>query len=227
MTESQVLLEIAALAAGALGRHIAPKAQRAIRRKKQPAPAIAVPAFGIDYAYGAPPASKLKAAGVRFVIRYVSPDPAKNLTLAESLRLARQGIKRVVVWESTANRALEGIDAGIADAREALAQLAALHAPHDAAVYMAIDFDATGPDVEPYFQGAKSVLGDRLGAYGGDTPLTYLRDRHLVRYLWQTYAWSGGRWIEGAQLHQYDNGRTMFGTQVDFDHALTIDCGWW
>ena len=234
MTQHQALLEIAALVAGALGRHVAPtvakharKTTARIRPRKPAAPSLRFPAFGVDYAYGRPNPKKLYAAGVRWVGRYLSPDPAKNLTRAESAGLAAAGIKRVLVWESTANRALDGIDAGIADARQALHQANVLGAPLEAVIYFAIDFDATGPDVKPYFEGVRSVLGNRAGAYGGYTALAYLRDQRIVEKVWQTYAWSGGRWLDGAQLLQYDNGRDMFGVSVDFDHAISPDCGWW
>jgi hypothetical protein len=213
----------------------APKAKKTVKavakkvKPAKPAPAaIRLPAFGLDWSYATLTPKQLQAAGVKFVCRYLSPDPGKNLSLKESAALGKAGIKRIVVWESTANRALEGITAGAQDAHAALEQANALKMPATAPIYFAIDFEAAGPDVEAYFQGVAGVLGhSRTGAYGGYAALAYLLNKHAIAYVWQTYAWSRGKWVPGAHLLQYDNGREISGQQVDFDHALTADCGWW
>ena len=64
--------------------------------------------FGIDYAWGRPGASALERAGAKFACRYLSHDSSKNLSRGEADELSAAGIWLVVVWESTANRALGG-----------------------------------------------------------------------------------------------------------------------
>ncbi len=201
--------------------------KKTVTPPKPSAPAMRFPVFGLDWSYATLSAAQLQKLGVRFVCRYLSNDPAKNLTLKESLRLERAGIKRVLVWESTATRAAQGYLAGVADARAALQLANELHAPASAVIYFAIDFEATGPDVELYFNGATSILGRRVGAYGGYTALQHLFTTGAIAFAWQTYAWSGGKWLPQAQILQYDNGREVFGQSVDFDKALSENCGWW
>lgn len=185
--------------------------------------------FGIDYAWGTPDISALKANHVEFVCRYLSHDPSKNLTGAEATTLHRAGIAIVTVWESQATRAADGHAAGVEDARAALAQLVACGAPKGAPVFFAVDFDSTANpgQTDAYFDGAASVLGKvRVGSYGG----LAVTQRHLNRgfvYAWQTYAWSGGKWDPRARLRQYSNGHTLAGVSCDYDQAIAEDFGQW
>jgi hypothetical protein len=78
---------------------------------------------GIDYAFGRPTMAALKSAGIKFVCRYLSHSPSKNLTAAEARKLTDAGIWIVVVWETTAKRALDGHAAGAADAKDARGQV--------------------------------------------------------------------------------------------------------
>ena len=238
---------IAAVLAGLVGavhaptaKHAAKKVARKIpsrRHAGRPAPRPvtrppsrpAGPRFGLDWAWGAMPVKALKTVGATFACRYLSFDESKNLSPRESETLRRAGIDRVVVWETTAARATDGQDAGIADASRALEQARACGLPRQGtwAIYFAIDFDASGPDVDGYFRGVHSVLGAHAGAYGGARPLAYLLDRGLIHYAWQTYAWSRGRWEPRAQLLQFSNGHTVSGVDVDFDRAVKPDFGQW
>src|SRR3954454_9683507 len=98
---------------------------------------------GIDYAFGRPTMAALKSAGIKFVCRYLSHSPSKNLTAAEAKKLSDAGIWIVVVWETTAKRALDGYAAGAADARDALAQAQICGMPDDRPIYFAVDWDAS------------------------------------------------------------------------------------
>lgn len=186
----------------------------------------AVPGF--DMAWGAKPFAEARAQGLRFVMRYLSHDPSKNLSKDELQQWQRQGFAVGVVWESTANRALQGHAAGAEDARAAQSQLRELGLPH-LPVYFAVDFDATDsqkPKVADYMNGAQSVLGYlRTGAYGGFFTIDYLLRRRAIRYAWQTYAWSGGKVHPKAHLYQYRNGVTIGRASCDLDHALQPDSG--
>lgn len=188
--------------------------------------------FGIDYAVGNPQPAKLKAADVRFVCRYVStPGNPKNLTPAEAKKLQKAGIDVVVVFETTARRALAGEQAGAFDAKRALSQANACLSPAAGAIYFAVDFDAAPGDqvaINAYLRGAASVLGKkRVGIYGGYWPLKRALDAGVCAYGWQTYAWSGGNWDKRAQLRQVKNAQHLAGLSVDFDQARVTDFGQW
>jgi hypothetical protein len=200
---------------------------------RQPAPPPPAQRFGVDWSVAHPPSDKaLAAAGVTFACRYLSHSPAKNLTLLEADHLSSLGIDLVVVWETTANRALASHDAGVADANEALGQANRLGMPADRPIYFAIDFDATAHqlqhEITEYFQGVNEVLGvDRTGVYGGYRQVGAMFDAGLVSFGWQTYAWSSGHWDGRAQIQQYRNDQSIGGVSLDFDRATTADFGQW
>jgi hypothetical protein len=177
--------------------------------------------LGIDYAWGAPIAiPALKRAGITFVGRYLSNDPSKNITRSEYEQLHANNIDVLLCWETTAERALAGEQAGRDDAIKAAAQRSACGIPTSQPIYFAIDFDATGPDVDAYFTGAASILGTATGAYGGYKPIKHLLDHHLIHHAWQTYAWSDGHWDPRARTRQYSNGHQLARIEVDYDFQL-------
>lgn len=188
------------------------------------------PLEGVDFSAGNPSASAFKSAGKHFVCRYLSHDPAKNLTPNEAEKWSQAGIKIVVVWETSAQRALEGHNAGVEDAKVADSQLRGCGgAGHP--IYFAADWDVTTaqkPAVIAYLKGAASVLGKgRVGLYGGYWAVKAAADAEACKYFWQTYAWSGGNRHPQAQLYQYSNDHSLAGTNVDFDKALKPDYGQW
>ncbi len=184
--------------------------------------------FGVDYAWGTPVVSQLQKAGVKFVCRYLSHDASKNLKANELRALCAAGIAVVVVWESTANRALGGFTAGKGDAESARAELRALGIGN-VAVYFAVDFDATPAQqqaIDRYLQGAASVLGhSRVGVYGGYHVVKRCLDNGTATYGWQTYAWSGGLWDPRAHIQQYSNGHKLAGVSCDYDRAAHASFG--
>lgn len=193
--------------------------------------------YGIDYAWGRPGPAAIKAARINdkpieFVCRYLSHDTTgKNLTKAEADVLAGAGLWVVVVWETTAQRALAGHSAGAADARFADAQARACGMPDGRPIYFAVDWDATAgqqDEINAYLDGAASVLGrDRVGLYAGYWPVKRAFDAKKITWAWQTYGWSGGHWDGRAQLQQYSNSHTLNGVGVDYDRATTGDYGQW
>jgi hypothetical protein len=195
---------------------------------------------GIDYAWAHPSPAALAAAGKLFACRYLSHDPAKNLTAAEAQQLHAAGIATVSNWEASAGAARNGYAQGVADAKAAAEQHEAAGGPADRPIYFSVDFDvpdfATGSDepaaklgpVAGYFRGVASVIGvARTGAYGGFWAISRLFDAGLIRWGWQTFAWSGGRWDARAQIQQYSNGVTVGGADSDLDRATVADYGQW
>jgi hypothetical protein len=181
--------------------------------------------FGLDSTSMVPIAGH-RQVGSTFACRYLSPEPWKNCTAAEVSEYRHGGIDLVLVFEDGAQNALRGHDAGQRDAAFALAQATGLGVHEHCAIYMAVDFD-TSPDpsaIDAYFDGCRVVLGDRCGIYGGMTSVSRQMDRG-VKYGWQTYAWSGGRWDPRAQVQQYSNDHTVAGVGVDYNHATAKDFG--
>jgi hypothetical protein len=168
---------------------------------------------------------------VKFACRYLSNDSGKNLSLAEARELSAAGIWLVVVWETTAQRALAGKSAGVSDAKAAAAQAEACGMPGDRPIYFAVDWDASESQqaaINAYLDGAASVLGrQRVGIYGGFWPVSRAFDGGHVTWGWQTYAWSGGRWDRRAQLQQYSNDHIINGVGLDYDRAVKDDYGQW
>lgn len=190
--------------------------------------------FGIDYAWSHPSVKTMTDAGVKFIARYLSNDTSKDLSRAEATAANNAGIWCVVVWETTSSRALAGRQAGRDDALTALYKTRALGMPEDRPIYFAVDFDANSGDfakLKEYFIGAASPEGglgkDRVGMYGGYTPIKWAFDNKLITWGWQTYAWSGGRWDTRAHIQQYKNGVNMGGADVDYDRAMYDDYGQW
>jgi hypothetical protein len=159
--------------------------------------------------------------GYTFGASYLSYDPSKNWSQSLVRSYAKAGIARVFVWETSAARALSGCAGGASDARAALTQGARFGFR---ALFFAVDFELQPNEastVASYFRCIDGVIGVRLtGAYGGYSTVSLLFDRHLIRYGWQTYAWSGGRWDRRAQLEQYLNGNAF-----DYDRAVAKDYG--
>lgn len=179
-------------------------------------------AFGVDYGWGNITPAKAKAMRLAFVASYLSNDPSKNFTAGQVAAFHAAGIKTVDVWESTAARATEGFAAGVADARAAKTQAEAI-GNTSRPVLFAVDCDCAGSQIVGYFQGARSVLGSRVDAYGGFSQVAFLASQHLVgAENWQTYAWSDGRWLPAsvAPLEQYLNGASF-----DEDRAIRVPYG--
>lgn len=196
---------------------------------------------GVDEAWARAPVSVLNASGYRFVVRYLSYDTTgKNLTPAEAKALSAAGLAIVSNWEYAARAALGGVDQGRRDATEAARQHTADGGPPDRPIYFSVDFDV--PDFAPnsgdpvaklgpiadYFRAVGAVLGlPRVGAYGGFWVIKRLFDAGLIRWGWQTFAWSGGQWDPRAQLRQVHNGVTVGGADVDVDQSQVPDFGQW
>ena len=191
--------------------------------------------FGIDCAGTVTDTATLKAHGVEFVCRYVSPPGnAKNISKAEAGRITNAGLGLVLVWEENGDEPLQGLNRGVQDARLAVAEATACGMPHGSPLYFALDRDPSGfstgqwASVEAYYKGVVSVLGhDASGAYGAYSLIKRLFDKKIVKYGWQTYAWSGGVWDVRAQLRQYLNGQQIGSLGVDFDHGTQPDYGQW
>jgi hypothetical protein len=178
---------------------------------------------GIDIAWARPDTDGIKATGAKWVARYFSQDPTKNLTADEVAAYTAAGLAVVAVWEYTAGAALEGRDKGVQDASQAYSQQKAVGLPRDMPIYFAVDTDAEWSQAEQYFAGVASVVGvDYVGVYGGIKVIEGAAGAGY-KYLWQTSAWSDGQWYPHASIRQ--DGGTVLSGAADVDDSETADFG--
>ena len=195
--------------------------------------------FGVDYSYDPPDIPAMAAAGVKFACRYLSPNPAKNLTKTEADRLLAHGISPVSNWEEYARQTAEGYSTGKTVAVEAWRQHRAYGGPAHRPIYFSVDFDANSTELARSYEFLKGCaeaeiapgekLGwNRVGVYGGYKTIAYMSAKSpRPAFYWQTYAWSGGQWHSAGNLQQYDNNNPYHGGTVDFDRSVTADFGQW
>ncbi|HWK07688.1 MAG TPA: DUF1906 domain-containing protein [Puia sp.] len=167
-----------------------------------------------------PFAAGLKAAGYDFAGRYYNVNNhSKNLTLAEAQALTAAGLRIIVVWENGYPTATgyfnyqKGVFDGTAAYHYALDQISQ---PAGSPIYFAVDYDASGPDVNgpimQYFQGihdAFNTIGTNnaiypIGVYGSGLTCSALLDGGKVTYTWlaQSMGWGGSRAFTAYNIKQ-------------------------
>lgn len=190
-----------------------------------------MPVEGVDYSWGRPDPECLYRNGKRFAVRYVSFNTTgKNITLSEAQRLNAAGLSIVTNWEWDAHDQLGGLPAGEGHAAAADELHRRAGGPADRPIYFSTDFDANPSQLTvayDYLRGAAREIGwSRVGVYGGVRTIRFMADKG-VRWLWQTYAWSGGVWDRRANIRQYRNGVQLCGGDTDLNRAMTDDYGQW
>lgn len=192
-----------------------------------------------DLSWTKPLPSLLVAAGIKAACLYVSQDvTGKNMNAPYVRSLAGAGLWTVTNFEYAASQMLGGYAQGVTDARLGLAQARACGMPAGRPIYYSADFDATAAQmtdsVIPYLQGARSVTGPgTVGFYGGYPQVLAVLGFWAQHYpgervfIWQSPAWSGGRWSASADIRQQVAQETIGGGPIDIDYAYTADFGQW
>lgn len=189
--------------------------------------------LGLDYAGGRPGGAAITDAGYRFVCRYLTDGgsglPGKLLTTEEYGDLQSCGVRVVANWETTANRMLDGYNAGVDDARAADAQIQSIGHPSHRPVYFSADFDASPAqqaEINDYLRGCAAVIGiERVGVYGSYYTVQRCLDNHTATWAWQTMAWSGGQVEPRAHIVQRIGTVTVGGVDCDVNEAMKDDYG--
>jgi LysM repeat protein len=171
----------------------------------------------------------LKRAGVNYVGRYLPTSAWKGLTGGEVKAIKNAGMKIVSIYETApVRRSYFSYARGVQDAQKAASLANGLGQPKGSAIYFTVDYDAGQGDIDEirqYLKGIKSALKDyKIGLYGSFSVIESLQG--YVDYLYQTYAWSGGRVSQYAAIHQYRNGQRLAGVGVDFNDVRK-ECGSW
>lgn len=188
--------------------------------------------FGLDSTAEIPVAAH-HLVGSTVALRYLSRFTPKVVTAGEHKRYRAAGIDLVLVFEDFGRPDRQGYADGKADAEFALKQShAILGSPARRARYrFAADYDPAGhPELtDAYFDGVAAVIPRRdCGPYGSDVMVAHQHGRGFG-CLWQTYAWSGGRFYSSPDnsVYQYSNGHTVAGIGADYNHLFGDDFGQW
>jgi len=188
---------------------------------------------GCDYSWDHPDLNCIWGQGGRFIVRYGSRDPTKNLTKGELDSALSKGFKVCVVWQEGKTQMLRGYSGGQTDGRDADNFVKGLGLG-GIPIYFSCDQDyeplssADKTKINDYCNGAKSIVGKpRMGGYGDDTFCKTQLDAGRIIYGWQTYAWSEGMWDPRCQLRQVQNNVATCSGTIDWDEAWDEDYGQW
>jgi hypothetical protein len=194
----------------------------------------------IDQSFSTANPAQAAAAGIKLICSYLSNDPSKNWTPAEIRSYHAVGIGCEMNWEGFAAEAKGGATAGAVNATTAVRLADALVAgvgyksPTKLGIAYSVDFDTTPGDyavIDAYFRAIRTVHGGRylVGAYGEADLIDHLFAAGLIDFGWQTYAWSGGRLSNLADLYQYSNNQSLGGAAVDFNRIIDSAAlgAWW
>jgi len=146
-----------------------------------------------DFAWNKPDPTAVHAAGYVGVIGYLSPDTTgKNLAPTDATAYRAAGLDVLLVWETTANRALDGSNAGALDAQAALAQARAIGYPTDHPLFANVgDFVAMMSDIPVIaayytaFASTCAASGQKAGGYGTGFIIDQLAQRGALGVWWQ------------------------------------------
>jgi hypothetical protein len=188
---------------------------------------------GIDYSGGRPHPEAIKAAGHKFVVRYLTAGgpglPGKLLLPDEYQALVAAGVAVVANFETTADRMKYGAIAGAQDARVAQAAIEGIGMPSDQVVYLSADWDAQPHEyeqIDAYLTAAGLILGpERIGVYGSYSVVKHCLDTGTAKWAWQTGAWSRGRRETRAHIYQRIGMEIVGGVACDVNEALTDNFG--
>jgi Rv2525c-like, glycoside hydrolase-like domain len=153
--------------------------------------------------------TRLKARGVRTVIRYlnpINPRGEKCVKPSEARQIAVAGLRLALVCEGWGDFAHGAISAGAGerDGEWCAAYARTLGAPGAAAIFYAVDVDADDEQIRrlviPYFEAIAARHGDaavnyRRGVYGSGKVLTAVTEAGLAELAWLSCSlgWRGSR----------------------------------
>ncbi|GAA3408413.1 DUF1906 domain-containing protein [Paenibacillus hodogayensis] len=175
-------------------------------------------------------AAAFRGDGFEFAGRYLVPSGWKRLTKEEADLISASGLNIVSVFETTADRALGGRAAGLADGATAVKTAADIGQPEGSAIYFAVDFDATSsqmPAVIEYIRAASEATPNFVtGVYGSYAVVQAVRAAGACSRFWQTYAWSNGAKADFLHIYQYENDVVVNGIGIDRNESFGSE-GWW
>ena len=144
--------------------------------------------------------------GISFVGRYLVPSVmSKYLSESEAGTLRDAGLAILLLWETTARRALSGTAAGQADGAMARELAKSLEIPTGCAVYFCVDFEAQINEyakIQQYLDAAKKAVDPyRCGVYGKAGLINCISADVYM----QCVAWSYGDVSPKNNIYQYES----------------------
>jgi hypothetical protein len=175
-------------------------------------------------------AQKFKADGYEFVARYLPLGMWKSLCREEAEAISKAGLQIVSVFETSANRALGGYQAGLEDGARAAEAARTIGQPEQSAIYFAVDFATTNeqmPMIIDYIRGCSEATPTyKTGVYGSYSVIKAVVNANVCSKFWQTYAWSGGNFTSYSNIFQHQNDIEVNGIGVDLNTSYGNE-GWW
>lgn len=177
-------------------------------------------------------AANLKSQGILYVGRYLG-NGWQAMYAAEAAIIKNAGLKIISIYER--NSTYKGyftVAQGQTDAATAVACAKAVGQPAGSTIYFAVDYpavDADYPAITAYFNAVKAHIGSDyvVGAYGHYGVMEYLHSNNIVKYFFQTIAWSGGKEASDfIHIFQHVTNVSMAGIQVDKDDVLRDPGAW-
>jgi LysM repeat protein len=162
-------------------------------------------------------AKALKEAGFDFVARYLG-NSWKTFDLEEAKAIQSASLKLISIYETSPTSVFYFTKSqGISDAKAAYDYAKVVGQPIGTAIYFTVDYDAQDAHmgaILAYLDGLKETLKEyKIGLYGSYSVMNAVKGK--VDYYWQTYAWSHGQIADFIHMHQYENGVTIAGVQLD------------
>jgi hypothetical protein len=168
-------------------------------------------------------------AGMAGVVRYLSNNPAKNLTPPERDALLAHGMDIRLVWETTETRSTEGSLAGATDGVIAARQALALEYPAGHVIFASSDTDTTWHAVEAYHRAFKTAVehyGYQWDVYGGYQVCFGAVLSGMSKAPWQTAAWSYGHVVPEAWAVQNNFHLPIGGVDCDGSDVMHPSTPW-
>jgi hypothetical protein len=165
-------------------------------------------ATGIDAAIDVGPhIAECARAGVAFIGRYYRNPGSRwaALSASEARLISSANVDIVAIFESASTKAAYFSRlAGIRDASTAIHEAQLVGQPTTSAMYFAVDYDASPPDITgcitEYFQGIHAGLHAankdyQVGVYGSGLVCQAICDANLATYAWlaASRAWAGNQ----------------------------------
>ena len=172
--------------------------------------------------------ASIRKSGYLWVGRYLVPPTGykKALTAAEAKRITDAGLRILTVWETTANRAKAGSQAGEYDGERALQCARNIQMPESGCIYF-VDYDAPAGDysaIEKYLDSAKRWISPyKIGVYGGYKVIDYLASRNVCDCYWQCMAWSYGKKHPARNVYQSKAEVSIYGLDVDLNECENME----
>lgn len=159
----------------------------------------------------------------------------ERLTSQEALLLAQHGLEIWSVYQGVGNSySYFSYNQGLSDAASAETQAQSAGQTTAAAIYFAVDYDASTTHLEnnikSYFEGVQYYFRNnaqykyKIRVYGSYNTVRYIYNNVSdVLYKWQTYAWSSGQIDSGAHIYQKLNTATFSPCNSGQNDIGTID----